>query len=96
MRAAETEKGEAEKIMQVKAAEVDRIREFNENIIESLNDGLVVLDLEDRVVRWNAALQRIYGVARDAAVGRPLATLFDAPFTERLARRGVEDRRTIS
>ena len=72
--------------LQVKAAEVDRIREFNENIIESLNDGLVVLDLEDRVVRWNAALDRIYGVSREAAVGRPLATLFDASFTDRLAR----------
>ena len=72
--------------LQVKAAEVDRIREFNENIIESLNDGLVVLDLEDRVVRWNAALDRIYGVARDTAVGQPLATLFDASFADRLAR----------
>jgi PAS domain-containing protein len=41
----------------VKASEVDRIRKFNENIVESLNDGLVVLDLEDRVLRWNAALE---------------------------------------
>ena len=71
--------------LQIKAAEVDRIREFNENIIESLNDGLVVLDLEDRVVRWNAALDRIYGVAGDDAVGAPLVRLFDAPFTDRLA-----------
>lgn len=71
--------------LQVKAAEVDRIREFNENIIESLNDGLVVLDLEDRVVRWNAALARLYGVAGAAAVGKPLATLFDASFTDRFA-----------
>ena len=71
--------------LQVKAAEVDRIREFNENIIESLNDGLVVLDLEDRVVRWNAALARLYGVAGAAAVGKPLVTLFDAPFTDRFA-----------
>ena len=72
--------------LQVKAAEVGRIREFNENIIESLNDGLVVLDLEDRVVRWNAAMARLYGVPLDAAVGRPLATLFDASFTDLLAR----------
>ena len=71
--------------LQVKAAEVDRIREFNENIIESLNDGLVVLDLEDRVVRWNAALARLYGVAGAAAVGEPLATLFDPSFTDRFA-----------
>lgn len=71
--------------LQVKAAEVDRIREFNENIIESLNDGLVVLDLEDRVVRWNAALERLYGVPGGDAVGAPLATLFDASFTDRFA-----------
>ena len=72
--------------LQVTASEVDRIRKFNENIIESLNDGLVVLDLEDRVLRWNAALERIYGVTHDAAVGEPLTDLFDASFTERLHR----------
>ncbi len=72
--------------IQVKASEVDRIRKFNENIIESLNDGLVVLDLDDRVLRWNAALERIYGVTHDTAVGDPLSDLFDASFTERLHR----------
>ena len=72
--------------LQAKASEVDRIRKFNENIIESLNDGLVVLDLEDRVLRWNAALERIYGVTHDTAVGEPLSDLFDASFTKRLHR----------
>ena len=72
--------------LQVKASEVDRIRKFNENIIESLNDGLVVLDLEDRVLRWNAALERIYGVTHDTAVGEPLTDLFDSSFIERLDR----------
>ena len=70
--------------LQMKASEVDRIRKFNENIIESLNDGLVVLDLEDRVLRWNAALERIYGVTHDTAVGEPLTDLFDPSFAERL------------
>ena len=72
--------------LQVKAAEVDRIRKFNENIIESLNDGLVVLDLDDRVLRWNTALERIYGVTHDTAVGAAVTDLFDASFTERLYR----------
>jgi len=70
--------------LQVKAAEVDRIREFNENIVESLNDGLVVLDLDDRVLRWNAALERLYGVTHETAVGQLLTDLFDATFTDRL------------
>ncbi|MDA1092507.1 MAG: ATP-binding protein [Acidobacteria bacterium] len=70
--------------LQMKAAEVDRIREFNENIIESLNDGLVVLDLDDRVLRWNAALERLYGVTHETAVGQLLTDLFDTTFTDRL------------
>ena len=70
--------------LQVKASEVDRIRKFNENIIESLNDGLVVLDLEERVLRWNTALARLYGVTHDAAVGESLTGLFDSSFTDRL------------
>ena len=78
--------------LQMKASEVDRIRKFNENIIESLNDGLVVLDLEDRVLRWNAALERIYGVTHDTAVGEPLTDLFDPSFAERLHGARLEQR----
>ena len=67
-----------------KAAELDRMRQFSENIIESLSDGLAVVDLEGRVVRWNAGLERLYGIPRDRAVGEHLETLFDAPFVDRL------------
>ena len=70
--------------LQQKAGELDRMRQFSENIIESLSDGLVVLDLDDRVVRWNAGLEHLYGVPRAAALGRPLDDLFDAEFVDRL------------
>ena len=70
--------------LQVKAAELDRMRQFSENMIESLNDGLVVFDFDGRIVRWNAGMERLYGVARADAVGRPLAELFDDGFAERL------------
>ena len=72
--------------LQSKAAEVNRIREFNENIIQSLNDGLVVLDLDDRVLRWNSALELSYGLAASVALGEQLPTLFDSSFTDRLVR----------
>jgi two-component system, NtrC family, sensor kinase len=39
--------------LHLKALELDRMRAFNENILESLDDGLLVLDLDDRIVRWN-------------------------------------------
>ncbi len=51
--------------LHLKAVEVDRMRAFNENILESLDNGLLVVDLNDRVVRWNqrarAALWRLAG-----------------------------------
>ena len=34
--------------LHVKAVELDRLRAFNENILESLDDGLLVVDLDDR------------------------------------------------
>ncbi len=68
--------------LRTKADELHRMRAFSENIIESLHDGLVVVDLEERVVRWNHQVERIYGVAVDAAVGQPLDSLFDSAFVE--------------
>jgi PAS domain S-box-containing protein len=60
-----------------KADEVERMREFNENILESLDDGLAVVDVEDRVVRWNVALAKMSGLRPAQAVGRRLADVFD-------------------
>ena len=60
------------------------MREFNENILESLDDGLVVFDADERIVRWNRALEGFYGVTRAEAIGRPLGDVFDAPFVEAL------------
>ena len=70
--------------LQQKAAELDRMRQFSENIIESLSDGLVVVDLDGCVVRWNAGLERLYGISRQTAVGQNLESLFDSPFVDRL------------
>jgi two-component system, NtrC family, sensor kinase len=75
--------------LQVKALELDRLRAFNENILESLDDGLLVVDIHDKVVRWNTALEALYGVSRSAAAGRAIDDLFDGPCVEaiRAARR---------
>jgi two-component system, NtrC family, sensor kinase len=84
--------------LHLKAVEIDRMRAFNENILESLDDGLLVVDLEDRVVRWNQALEQMYGVSHAAAAGRLLDELFDAPFVEtiRAARRDTPEGATLS
>jgi two-component system NtrC family sensor kinase len=78
------ENGRLYRQLQIKARELGRVREFNDNILESLDDGLVVFDAEERIVRWNHALEGIYGVARERAVGRTLREVFDEPFVEAL------------
>ncbi len=84
--------------LHLKALELDRLRAFNENILESLDDGLLVLDLDDRIVRWNTALEQVYGVARDDATGRPFGDVFDPVFVEaiRTARRDAPAGATLS
>jgi len=84
--------------LHLKALELDRMRAFNENILESLDDGLLVVDLDDRVVRWNSALAAMYGVLHDEANGRPLEELFSAQFVEaiRAARRDTPAGATLS
>jgi signal transduction histidine kinase len=74
------ENGRLYRQLQVKAGELGRMREFNDNILESLDDGLVVLDGDERIVRWNLALERFYGVAREEAIGKPLDDVFDRRF----------------
>ncbi len=78
------ENGRLYRQLQLKAEELGRMREFNENILESLDNGLVVFDADERIVRWNRALEEFYGVPRDAAIGCRLGDLFDAPFVEAL------------
>ena len=78
------ENGRLYRQLHLKAEELGRMREFNENILESLDDGLVVFDVDERIVRWNRALEEFYGVSREVAIGRPLGDVFDAPFVEAL------------
>jgi PAS domain S-box-containing protein len=76
------ENGRLYRQLRVKADELDRMREFSENILESLNDGIAVLDRNDRVVRWNRRLEELYGVRHEHAVGRRLDQLFDTGFSD--------------
>jgi PAS domain S-box-containing protein len=84
--------------LHVKAGELERMRAFNENILESLADGLLVVDLDDRIVRWNTALEQLYGVTSHEAAGRSLAEVFDGPFVDavRATRRDTPGGATLS
>jgi two-component system NtrC family sensor kinase len=78
------ENGRLYRQLRMKAEELGRMREFNENILESLDDGLVVFDEDEHIVRWNHALENFYGVKRADAIGRSLGDVFDRRFVEAL------------
>jgi two-component system, NtrC family, sensor kinase len=74
------ENGRLYRQLHVKAEELGRMREFNENVLESLDAGLAVVDVNERVIRWNRALEALHGATRAEAVGRTLADLFGQAF----------------
>ncbi|HSK09477.1 MAG TPA: PDZ domain-containing protein, partial [Vicinamibacterales bacterium] len=80
------ENGRLYRQLHVKADELGRMRAFNESILESLEVGLTVVDGEDRIVRWNRALEALTGISRQDAGGRALRELFDQAFFEQLKR----------
>ncbi len=64
--------------LQRKVEEYERLKEFSENIVESINVGILAADLEDRVESWNTQIEQLSGVPRDHALGRTLRELFPA------------------
>ncbi|HVW07506.1 MAG TPA: ATP-binding protein [Bryobacteraceae bacterium] len=69
-----------------KADEYERLKEFSENIVESINVGVLAADLEDRVESWNTQMERLSGIGRTDALGRRLSELFPAALVEQFDR----------
>ena len=65
-----------------KVDEYERLKEFSENIVESINVGILAAGLDDRVESWNTQIERLTGIPRDQAVGQPLHALFPADLAE--------------
>jgi two-component system NtrC family sensor kinase len=62
--------------LQSKADEYERLKEFSENIVESINVGILAAGLDGRVESWNSQIEKLTGVRRQDALGRPLCELF--------------------
>lgn len=48
------------------------VKQFNDNILESMSNGLLTVDLSGRITMLNLAAERTLGYARDEAIGKPL------------------------
>ena len=45
--------------LQRKVEENERLKEFSENIVESINVGILAADLDDRVESWNTQIEQL-------------------------------------
>jgi len=68
--------------LQRKVEQYERLKDFSENIVESINVGILAADLDDRVESWNTQMESFSGVPRDRAVGRRLSELLPADLVE--------------
>jgi PAS domain S-box-containing protein len=70
--------------LEEKIVEFERLKEFNENIVESINVGIFAIDLNDRIESWNAQMEAMYAMSRAEALGQELKSVFPSEFIEAL------------
>lgn len=69
--------------LEQKITEFERLKEFNENIVESINIGIFAVDLDDCVESWNAQMEVMFARPRSEALRQPISSLFPAEFVTR-------------
>jgi two-component system, NtrC family, sensor kinase len=72
--------------LEQKVAEYERLKDFNENIVESINVGVIAVDLADRIESWNSQMEVMYALPRWQAITRPLSEIFPPDFVEEFYR----------
>jgi PAS domain S-box-containing protein len=72
--------------LQLKVAEYERLKDFNENIVESINVGVMALDMEDRIESWNSQMEVMYALPRWQTLMQPLKAIFPEEFVEEFQR----------
>ena len=68
--------------LEEKMVEFERLKEFNENIVESINVGILAVDLNDRIESWNAQMEAMYALSRAEVLGQALRAVFPLEFIE--------------
>jgi two-component system, NtrC family, sensor kinase len=69
--------------LEQKITEFERLKEFHENIVESIHIGIFAVDLDDRIESWNAQMEVMYAKPRADALHQPLSAIFPPEFLAR-------------
>jgi PAS domain S-box-containing protein len=63
-----------------KASEYERLKEFNENIVESINVGILAIGLDETVESWNAQMEVMFAMPRVDVLNQPIGNVFPPEF----------------
>src|ERR1700675_4119168 len=80
--------------LEQKALEIARLKDFSENIVESLNVGVLAVDLGGMVESWNTRMEQLFGVKRQDAVGHQLRALLPEELASEIAARRDDEQIT--
>jgi PAS domain S-box-containing protein len=69
--------------LEQKIGEFERLKEFHENIVESINVGVFAVDLDGRIESWNTQMEVMYAKSRSAVLHQPLSAVFPSDFVAR-------------
>ena len=72
--------------LEQKIQDFERLRDFNENIVESINVGVFALDPDDRIESWNAQMEAMHGTERSEVLRRPAREILAPEFSDALDR----------
>jgi two-component system, NtrC family, sensor kinase len=80
--------------LEQKAVQVARLKDFSENIVESLNVGVLAVDLLGTIDAWNSRMEQLIGVNQPEAVGKPYSQLLPPDLVQEIEARGDEEQVT--
>jgi len=69
--------------LEQKITEFESLKEFHENIVESINIGVFAVDLDGRIESWNTQMESMYSRSRGEVLHQPVSAVFPADFVSR-------------
>jgi PAS domain S-box-containing protein len=78
--------------LEQKAAQIERLKDFSENIVESLNVGVLAVDFGGAVESWNTQLEGLIGISREEAVGHKLEEVLPSDLMSEITAHSAEER----
>jgi two-component system, NtrC family, sensor kinase len=77
--------------LEQKALQIERLKDFSENIVESLRIGVVTVDLDDCVESWNPQLEELLEIPRSEALRRKLADILPRDLAGEISAQAASD-----